>query len=231
MVSGSFVLTDTIQKSFDAVFDDSYEHADVVISSKEAIEAGAEDAPPPAFSDEVLATVRGLAGVETAAGTVGGPVGLVGADGEPIGDGGSGDLGRRLPTGSLNPLKLVSGDWPRGSGEIAIDKSTADDEQLAHRRHDRRVRRRAGAAATASPASSSSRRATRSAAARSPSSTCRPRSGCSTSAASSTRSRWPREPGVSPDELCEADRCAAAADGGGPDGDGEGGRCDRRGRK
>ena len=42
MVSGSFVLTDTIDKSFDAIFSESYEDSDVVISSKEAIGSGEE---------------------------------------------------------------------------------------------------------------------------------------------------------------------------------------------
>ena len=46
MVSGSFILTDTIGKSFDRIFEDSFENADVVISSKEAISsAGAAEAP------------------------------------------------------------------------------------------------------------------------------------------------------------------------------------------
>ena len=31
---------------------------------------------------------------------------------------------------SLNPFQLVSGEWPSGDGQIAIDKSTAEKEQF-----------------------------------------------------------------------------------------------------
>ena len=37
MISGSFVLTDTLGKTFDGIFEESYEDTDAVISSKEAI--------------------------------------------------------------------------------------------------------------------------------------------------------------------------------------------------
>ena len=31
---------------------------------------------------------------------------------------------------SLNPIKLVTGQWPRGDGQIAVDKSTADKQHF-----------------------------------------------------------------------------------------------------
>ena len=47
MVSGSLVLTDTIEKSFDAIYSESYENSDVVISSKDATSTDGETAPTP----------------------------------------------------------------------------------------------------------------------------------------------------------------------------------------
>ena len=47
MVSGAFVLTDTLGKSFDGIYNDSYKSTDAVISSKLAIKTndGSTEAP------------------------------------------------------------------------------------------------------------------------------------------------------------------------------------------
>jgi putative ABC transport system permease protein len=131
MVSGSFVLTDTLGKSFDRIFDESYENADVVISSKEATSStGAAEAP--AFSESVLEQVQGLDSVAAALGSVEDRArlldkkgGLIAGEDQSLAIGVDGGA-----NGRLNPLALVGGDWPRGPGEIAIDKSTADGEEF-----------------------------------------------------------------------------------------------------
>ena len=38
MVSGTFVLTDTMQKAFDGIFDESYEGTDAVVNGKQLVE-------------------------------------------------------------------------------------------------------------------------------------------------------------------------------------------------
>jgi putative ABC transport system permease protein len=38
MVSGSFVLTDTISKAFDTIFTSSYSHTDAVVSGKKLVD-------------------------------------------------------------------------------------------------------------------------------------------------------------------------------------------------
>jgi putative ABC transport system permease protein len=128
MVSGSFVLTDTIQKSFDGAYGDSYENADVVVSSRNAISSSTDGGPAPGFPDDVLQRVSSLPNVTGTFGSVGGPIGLVGRDGKVIGRGGSATSADAKGDQTLNQLELVRGAWPRGGGEIAIDESTADDE-------------------------------------------------------------------------------------------------------
>jgi putative ABC transport system permease protein len=131
MVSGSFVLTDTLGKSFDDIFGDSYANADVVISSKEATSSeGAAEAP--AFPDSVLADVQDLDSVAAAVGSVEDRARLLDKDADLIADaddsiaiGIDGGVNERL-----NPLLLVEGDWPGGAMEIAIDKATADEENF-----------------------------------------------------------------------------------------------------
>ena len=132
MISGSFVLTDTLGKTIDGVFEQSYENTDAVISSKHAVKTDDGDKEKPPFADDVLAKVQDLPGVRVAEGEVEATTTLVDKKGNPIGkaDQGSGVGFDSAGDTSLTPLKLAAGEWPR-DGQIAIDKSTADKEHFA----------------------------------------------------------------------------------------------------
>jgi putative ABC transport system permease protein len=134
MISGALVLTDTLGKSLDNIYEQSYAASDAVISSEEAVDTGDTTPEAPAFSAEVLGRVERLPAVRTAQGAIEDQARLVDRSGKPIGGETNGNAMGVDPSAdqSLNPLQLVSGDWPRGDGEIAIDKTTAD-------KHDFRV--------------------------------------------------------------------------------------------
>ena len=51
MISGAFILTDTLGKSFDGIYSDSYKATDAVISSKVAVKTADGDSEAPAFSN------------------------------------------------------------------------------------------------------------------------------------------------------------------------------------
>ena len=133
MISGSFVLTDTLGKSFDGIYTDSYKATDAVISSKVAVKAGNGDADAPAFSAAVLTRVESLPGVRLAQGVIEDESRLVDKNGKPVGKAGEGvAIGVDSSTDqSLNPLQLVKGHWPSDDSQIAIDKSTAAKQHLA----------------------------------------------------------------------------------------------------
>jgi putative ABC transport system permease protein len=126
MISGSFVLTDTLGKTFDGIYNESYKATDAVISSEEAINTGDTTREAPAFSAAVLSKVESLPGVQLAQGTIEDQARLVDKDGNPIGKAGNGTAVGVDPSAdqSLNPLQLVEGTWPR-AGQVAIDKATA----------------------------------------------------------------------------------------------------------
>ena len=128
MISGSFVLTDTLGKSFDGIFNESYEATDAVISSEEASNTAENTPQAPAFSANVLTEVERLPGVRLAQASIEDEARLVDAKGEPIGgaDDGIAMAVDSSADQSLNPLHLVTGDWPSGDGQIAIDKATAE---------------------------------------------------------------------------------------------------------
>ena len=71
MVSGTFVLTDTIDKAFDAIFSESYANTDAAISGKAPdISFEGSTAEAPSVPASLLDDVRELDSVEAATGSV-----------------------------------------------------------------------------------------------------------------------------------------------------------------
>ena len=131
MVSGTYVLTDTIDKAFSALFSETYAETDARIAGKAAdVGIAGEATDRPAISESLLEDVRGVPSVAAAAGTVvDEETLLVGRDGQAIG-GETFALGVDLAPGlqRFNPTELVEGGWPAGRNEVVIDAGTADRE-------------------------------------------------------------------------------------------------------
>src|SRR5207248_5763618 len=68
MVSGSFVLTDTISKAFDTVFSSAYDHTDAVVSGKKLVDYSASGNAT--VTPALLQRVRSLPDVDAAAGAI-----------------------------------------------------------------------------------------------------------------------------------------------------------------
>ena len=132
MISGSFVLTDTLGQSFDGIYEESYKATDAVVSSKQAIKTGDGDTEAPAFSADVLHKIESLPGARVVQGSIEDEARLIDKAGNPIG---TVDEGLALAVDasadqSLNPFQLVKGAWPSGDGQIAIDKATAEKQSF-----------------------------------------------------------------------------------------------------
>jgi putative ABC transport system permease protein len=69
MVSGTYVLTDTIKKGFDTIFTVSYKNADAVISGKTTF-GNSNNTTAPSIPASVLTRVKALPGVLDAVGGV-----------------------------------------------------------------------------------------------------------------------------------------------------------------
>jgi putative ABC transport system permease protein len=133
MVSGTYVLTDTIDKAFSNLFTQTYAETDARITGKAAdISVQGEAAAAPGVPEAVLAKVRALPSVAVAAGTiVDEQTKLLDKHGEAIAP--------DAPTFAFgvdftpelqrfNPTELVEGRWPSGRDQVAIDARTADRE-------------------------------------------------------------------------------------------------------
>jgi putative ABC transport system permease protein len=133
MISGTYVLTDSISNAFDSIFTQSYRGTDAVISGKSAFDLssnGLTTAPP--FSESLLPEVQALPDVDAAIGGVGGEAHLIGKNGKAIVFGGAPNLGFSVDPAhpEFNSLILISGRWPR-AGEVVVDESTAGKKDLA----------------------------------------------------------------------------------------------------
>ena len=130
MVSGTYVLTDTIQKAFDAIFTESYRGTNAVITARTAFESeteGGAEFTTATLPESLLARVREVPSVEAALGGVAGETTLIDRDGDAIVSGGAPNLGFSVDPSQpqFNSLTLERGRWPGRGREVAIDTATA----------------------------------------------------------------------------------------------------------
>ena len=136
MVSGTYILTDTIKSAFGTVFTRVYQNTDAVITGKSAVSSengGEERALPPSFPESLLAKVQALPGVGQASGGISDRAQLVGRNGKVIQRGGAPALAFSHEPASerFTPLRLSGGNWPSGPDQVAIDAATASKEGFA----------------------------------------------------------------------------------------------------
>jgi len=125
-ISGTFVLTDTLQNTFTTLFGNIYQHIDFQVRGAAQLGTGA-GATRNALPESLLATVRGVPGVQAADGQVQGYAQFVGRDGKAIATGGGAPtLGIAYdPYQQMSPLHLIAGGPPATSGDVVMDAGTA----------------------------------------------------------------------------------------------------------
>ena len=136
MISGAYVLTDTMLNAADGLSSAAYENVDAVVSSHKAFDLmtdGPEEPRP--ISESVLRTVRAVPQVGVAAPEVSGEARLLARDGTPLGSADSPSFAMGLDARSpgatrLTPFRLDRGRFPLAGGEVAIDAQTADKQHL-----------------------------------------------------------------------------------------------------
>src|SRR5918999_5668877 len=127
-IAGSYVLTDTINRSFDDIFTDAYAGTDVAISPSTT--GGGEGIDLPPFSAEVLNQVRQVDGVEKAAGGIFSTVRFVDEEGEQLSSAFAPEFVSSVAPEPFETLTYTEGRPPETAAEASIDESTADREDL-----------------------------------------------------------------------------------------------------
>ena len=134
MVSGTYVLTDSIDQAFDQIFTDVREGSNIVITGKAAFDLSeGSGVTEPTLDESLLEKVRDLPGVAEADGGVDSDsTSLIGDDNKAIVFGGAPNLGFSIARGDspFNPLTLVEGSWP-GADEVVIDEGVARKKDFA----------------------------------------------------------------------------------------------------
>jgi putative ABC transport system permease protein len=135
--SGTLVLTDSLQNTFDDLFSNVYANTSAVVRSNQNVEGGVEFGNAPTrgtMPDSRIAEVRAASGVAHAEGVINGYAQIVKSDGKALGNPNQGPptLGGNWMTGSrLNPYRIVRGHAPRSDGQIVTDISTARDAGIS----------------------------------------------------------------------------------------------------
>jgi putative ABC transport system permease protein len=127
LVAGTYVFTDTINSSFDAIFTKAYEKTDVVVSpGKDVTDENGDAAPLPA---SVLAKVRATPGIANAEGGIfdfGSTV--LDTKGDKLGTGGI--VASRRDDQRYELFDVADGRLPAAADEVALDRSTAKRKKL-----------------------------------------------------------------------------------------------------
>ncbi len=130
-VTGTLVLGDTLNRSFDSLVGTAFSHISFEIRGQatlSGVAAGGVDGttdrrPIPA---SVLTRVRRVPGVAFADGSVSGYAQFVAPDGDAIGGGGSSALGFSFdPDAALSSIRLVAGTAPTSAHDVVMDRATA----------------------------------------------------------------------------------------------------------
>jgi putative ABC transport system permease protein len=133
MVSGTYVLTDTIDKAFNNIFEDTYANTDAVVEGHSAVGSFQGDtADTPSIPQALLAKIKTLPDVAAATGVVEDQdhTDILTKEGKAVDTGGAPSFGLGIDYSQpqFNPHRLVEGRWPSAPDEVVIDAATAEEQ-------------------------------------------------------------------------------------------------------
>ena len=129
-VTGTLVLGDTLDRTFDNLIGTAYQHISFEIRGRAAftnataaLDSAAYRRPVP---ESIAASVRRLPGVEFVDGSVQGHAQFIGPGDNPIKNGGSPTQGFSFdPNSQLSSVRLAEGRAPSGPHDVVMDRATA----------------------------------------------------------------------------------------------------------
>ena len=117
MVSGTLLINESINTSFDSLFTEVNAGVDVTVRDREAVEDPFGQAPAPGFDVGVLETVERVEGVEVAEGVIADTrITILGEDGDRIGPSGGGPPHIALSTVENEQFEAADDRRRRGAG-------------------------------------------------------------------------------------------------------------------
>src|SRR5919202_3054048 len=131
LIAGTYVFTDTINRSFDRIFTETNKGTDASITPRKTIDTSDNGGTQPTVRPSVLAQVRREPGVASAEGSVFDVGTVLGRDGKRIGKGGAPNfIASIADQPRFQAFTIKQGRRPRTPDEVAIDAATAKKQKL-----------------------------------------------------------------------------------------------------
>ena len=119
-IAGTFVLTDTLNRTFDTLFGNIYQNVDFQVRGVAQLGTRRQRATATPCPSRSLATVRAVPGVQAAEGSVTGLAQFVAHDGKAISPGGAPTLGVSFdPNQQISALHIAQGRPPTTPNDVA----------------------------------------------------------------------------------------------------------------
>ncbi|MFF0156645.1 ABC transporter permease [Streptomyces sp. NPDC005263] len=131
-LAGTLVMGDTLRAAFDTMFGNATSGTDAVVRSADDITTpGESQGVRQPVATDLADTVEKVPGVAAVTPDIQGTGQLVGANGKPIGGQGPPTrAGNWITDPELNPYRLAEGRAPARSGEVVVNRGTADKGHL-----------------------------------------------------------------------------------------------------
>jgi putative ABC transport system permease protein len=129
LMAGTYILTDTINKSFAGIFNVANRGHDVVITPRQSLGRNTRSQTSP-VTDQILAQVRATPGVAEAAGSIFTPGAFLDVHGKRLTVGGApAFIGSEVPK-RFESFTVAQGRFAATANEVAIDEATANRHNL-----------------------------------------------------------------------------------------------------
>jgi putative ABC transport system permease protein len=131
MISGTYVLTDQIDRGFQQIFSDAYKGTDVTVTRAQSFSGSQMSSSSEGLPETLVPTVKQVQGVAVAVGYVTGS-GAVAVNGKVVGTGGSPTLffSYSADQAKPQPNTFVEGAPPARDGQVGIIEKLAKDSKL-----------------------------------------------------------------------------------------------------
>ena len=129
MISGTYVLTDQIDRGFKEIFSDAYKGTDVTVTKKARF-TGQLTSATQGLPQSMVEQVKAVDGVSAVFGYVSG-MGAVAVNGKVVETRGSPTLFFSYSANDIAPPQYIQGAPPAKSGEVAVIEKLATDQKLS----------------------------------------------------------------------------------------------------
>jgi putative ABC transport system permease protein len=129
LMAGTYILTDTINNSFAGIFQTANKGHDVVVTPAQRLGSRVRAEVSP-IDEATLARVRAVPGVAVASGSIFSPATLLDSHGKRLSTGGAPAFVSDMAPKRFESFSPVSGRFPTGEAEAAVDQATAERKGL-----------------------------------------------------------------------------------------------------